>query len=314
MAKKLSEILNLERAYNDVLHSEQHGDDLIPDILHFYDSKNLKARILEELKQEIDGNRFQIRDLLKMDAPKGNFFIRPAARPCLRDWVVYHALANYVGLEADKKLSHNVYSSRFDSKTGKLLPWAEQWLKFERAFWVNFDKGFKHVLKTDITAYFANISIERLRSSIIGMLDGSQESDQIVEFLFEKLLRPWAQRERNKGFGLPQGIGASSILANLFLNHVDVILSRNRNSRYLRYADDLRILAKTEIEVKIALKTLISELSRIGLDLNEKKTQILNPLKAEQELRDPKRQNMDTVRTILRSGNHASIKNWQYPC
>ncbi|MBL7209811.1 MAG: RNA-directed DNA polymerase [Dehalococcoidia bacterium] len=313
MTRRISKILNLEKAYDEVLRDERHGQDFLPDILHFLDTKKFKGQLLQQLKQELDNNKFQVMDLIKMDVPKDSFFIRPGARPYLRDLVLYRGLANYIGLRADRKLGSAVFSSRFDHTKRELFHWSDQWLKFERAFWVNFESGFKYLLRTDVTAYFANIGIERLRNSIIAVLDKSEESDRVVNFLFSNLIRPWAEKERNKGFGLPQGGNASPILANLFLSHVDALLSRNKNLRYLRYSDDIRILAKSRIDAKIALKTLIGELRRIGLDLNEKKTQILASSEVEEQLRDPRRQDMDTIQTILSLGDEDFIKKLGMP-
>lgn len=312
MGKKISESLNLEKAYDHILAEEKEGQDFIPDLLHFLDSKKFKYKILKDLKQKIDNDQFQAKDLVKMDVPKDNFFIRQGGRPCLEDWILYQALSNYIGLKADKKLGPSVYSSRFNRRTGQLFHWLDQWLKFERAFWYAVDKGFNYVLKTDITAYFSNININRLRNSILDVLDNSEESDQVVKLLFQSLLRPWAAKEINKGYGLPQGINASRVLANLFLQHADASLSRNRKLRYFRYSDDIRILAKNEIDAKVALKTLIEELRRTGLDLNEKKTEIIEPPQVE-KLRDPKSQDMNKIQTIVRSRNKAIIESVALP-
>ncbi len=103
------------------------------------------------------------------------------------------------------------------------------------------------------------------------------------------------------------------MLANLFLHNVDALLSRNKKIQYLRYADDIRILARTKPEAKIALKTLIGQLWGIGLDLNEKKTQILNPSQVEQQLRDPRRQDIDTIGNILNWGSEDLIKKVAMP-
>lgn len=313
MVKKISEIIDLEKAYKEVLYDERHGQDFLPDILHFLDSKKFKNQLLQQLKQELDNDTFQVRDLVTMDVPKDNFFIRSGARSYLKDLVLYRALANYIGLKTDKKLETSVFSSRFNHKKREVIHWSEQWLKFERAFWANYEKGFKYVLKTDTTAYFANIDINRLRKSIIAIIGNSEEQQIAVKFLFDKMLRTWALKQRNKGYGLPQGGNASSILANLFFSHVDALFSRNRSIRYLRYSDDMRILAKNEIDARIALRTLIGELRRIGLDLNEKKTQILTPFEVEQQLRDPKRQDMEKLRTIINSGNVVLIKQLAVP-
>ncbi|MFP3975142.1 MAG: RNA-directed DNA polymerase [Dehalococcoidia bacterium] len=308
MFKKLSELVDLEKAFDEVMYDERNGQDFLPDILHFLDLGKCKSQIVQELKQRIDNNEYQVKDLIKMDVPKGNFFIRPGARPSFQDGILYRALANYIGLKADKKLEDNVYSYRFNPNTRGIFHWSDQWLKFERAFWEKFEEGFECVLKTDITAYFANISIERLRNHVLATIDESEESKQAVDFLFNKLLRPWAQKERNKGFGLPQGITASSIVANLFLYYVDALLCRSEKVHYLRYADDMRVLAKDEINAKNTLKTLITELRRIGLDLNEKKTQVLSPSRVEQELRDPRQQDMDTLQNLIKLGDKPIIE------
>lgn len=313
MTEKISEAFNLQKAYTEVISEERSGQGFLPDILCFLDTKKYKASVIRELKLKLDNDEFQAEDLVKMDIPKDSFLIRPGGRPCLRDWVLYHALSMYIGLKTDRKLGKNIFSSRFDHKRNSLIHWIDQWLNFERAFWIRFEQGFRYVLKTDITSYFVNINVDRLRKCVIDLIDSSAESDGVIHLLFDKLLRRWAEKERNQGFGLPQGTDASRVLANLFLTHIDAILSRDKGIQYLRYSDDIRILAKTEVEAKIALKKLAGELSRIGLDLNEKKTQILDPERVELELRDPRRQDMDTIHGILVSSDENLIKKIAMP-
>ena len=294
MTKKTSKVLNLEKAYDQVIRSWREGNDFLPDILHFIDTKTVKTEILGNLRNELDNNSFYATDLVTMNVPKDNFLLRPCASPCLKDWILYEALVTYIGSKVDKKLGRRVFSSRFDA-SGELTHWSEQWKKFDRQFWYDFNKGFQYVVKTDITAYFANIEIKKLRKCAISLLGNSDESKQIVDFLFDRLLSPWTLRGENQGFGLPQGSAASSVLGNIFLYHVDGTLMRDRDIRYLRYSDDIRILAETEPRAKTALKTLIIELRRLGLDLNEKKTQILDRQKAERELIDHRREDLDKI-------------------
>ena len=109
VVKKISEIIDLEKAYKEVLYDERHGQDFLPDILHFLDSKKFKNQLLQQLKQELDNDTFQVRDLVTMDVPKDNFFIRSGARSYLKDLVLYRALANYIGLKTDKKLETIIF-------------------------------------------------------------------------------------------------------------------------------------------------------------------------------------------------------------
>lgn len=131
--------------------------------------------------------------------------------------------------------------------------------------------------------------------------------------LFNSLLRPWSEREVNKHYGLPQGVEASRILANLFLAHIDALFVRDRRYKYFRYMDDIRILAKTEADAKLGLKNLIRGLRDIGLDLNEKKTEILEPPRVVQELRNPRAQDQTIIQNAINKGNETIIRTIVLP-
>ena len=59
----------------------------------------------------------------------------------------------------------------------------EQWLKFQDAFWNHFSHGYGYALITDITSYFANINLNKLRTSLLTILDGSKENEKINKIL-----------------------------------------------------------------------------------------------------------------------------------
>lgn len=305
--KSISTTLDLAKAFRDVMRDERRGRDLLPDALHFLDSAPIKDDIIAEIKTGLDSPSYRVQPVLRMEVPKDTFFVRPARRPCLKDWVLYHALATFVGQKTNNRLQANVFSCRFDRRSGRLLHGVKQWRKFEKAFWRCYDSGYRHVLKTDITSYFANIGLERLRQKVVSMITKSDEVNRVLDLLFDQLLRTWSEEEVNKYFGLPQGINPSSILANLYLDNIDVLFSRNRNLRYFRYSDDMRVLAKNKVNVKVALKELTNALRDIGLDLNEKKTQILDPEDANRKLRDPRSQDMDVIQSVLDNGSKSTI-------
>ena len=86
------------------------------------------------------------------------------------------------------------------------------------------------------------------------------------------LLEKWCYSERH---GLPQNRDASSFIANVVLDAVDKSMV-NRGYDYFRYVDDIRIICSDEFEAKRALNDLIYELRKLGLNINSKKTVILN--------------------------------------
>ena len=84
------------------------------------------------------------------------------------------------------------------------------------------------------------------------------------------LLKRWSP----DGFrGIPQNQDASSFLGNVYLSYIDkCMLSLKYN--YFRYMDDIRIVCKDEFAARKALKNLIINLRKIGLNVNPKKTKI----------------------------------------
>lgn len=308
MSNKLSEVLNLQKAYETVLSDERLGSDFVPDVILFVDSKQNKKELLAQISKELDHSEYTVKRLIKMDIPKKNFCIRKGGRPCLEDWIIYQAIVYHLAPKIDHKLSSSVFSVRFDRKSQRFRRGVKQWLEFQKQFWEIYDSGYEHVLLADISSYFANINLEKLRKALIGLTDQSKISRAIIDLLFEKFLRVWSRDELNVGYGLPEGSSASSFLGNIFLWQIDVKMSRARNRRYLRYMDDIRVLTRTKIEAKIALKELINNLRELGFDVNAAKTRIVPHKKVRLELHDVRNQELDLIDHALNSKDEEIIK------
>ena len=85
-------------------------------------------------------------------------------------------------------------------------------------------------------------------------------------------MEKWYYNDRH---GLPQNRDASSFIANIVLDAVDKSMV-NKGYDYFRYVDDIRIICTDEFEAKRALNDLIFELRKFGLNINSKKTVILD--------------------------------------
>src|SRR5690606_11346745 len=87
----------------------------------------------------------------------------------------------------------------------------------------------------------------------------------------------WRKPRREKrSCGIPQGGVLSGMLANLFLHDFDQwtiqTLSQQYDIRYVRYADDFVILARTP-DILDDIQTVVDErLQSLGLTLNQSKT------------------------------------------
>ena len=86
-------------------------------------------------------------------------------------------------------------------------------------------------------------------------------------------LKAWSY---SKSHGLPQNRDISSFLANMYMRPVDSYMI-GEGYDYYRYMDDIRIICSDKYDARKALKQLIKELRKIGLNVNAAKTKIYDP-------------------------------------
>lgn len=139
-----------------------------------------------------------------------------------------------------------------------------------------FNEGYSHVVDVDLRAYFDTIDHERLMK----LVERRVGDRQIL-----RLLRAWLRagiledgKVRHPDRGTPQGGVISPLLANIFLHEVDRLWSTRwgPSGRVLlvRYADDMVLLAKTEVEAREAWTQLQVQLASLGLEINQEKSRL----------------------------------------
>jgi len=237
--------------------------------------------------------------------PKGNFTIRPMARPITEDWLIYEAVVDYLAkkvLRKSKKICARSFSilSFKDSRCSQ----RDAWLRFDDRSRGFYERGYRVAVTTDITGYYENINLEELRKRIIDYLGADKEGQKVTDVLLAQL-RAWSD-ERISGYGVPQGPPGSSFLADIFLDYVDSRMEQYKG--YFRYMDDIRIFCKREIEAKRALKELTVALRGLKLNINAKKTDILHGKEIEDNLFDPQKSLLNVVEMTIKSGNKKLIR------
>lgn len=295
--------LNLEKAFDSIIKDDRKGDNPIPDPLRFsYFSLN-KKEILKEIYKKIENGKYEVKSLLTIDVPKGNFTIRPMARPEIQDWIIYQAIIDYLISKIINKVSKRTFSILNFKKPKKKI---DAWKKFEENNYLLFKSGYCFVVSTDISGYFENIDLNELRKKLINYVNqNDKEAKDIINFLFNNILMPWSFG-RIKGFGLPQGPTASSFLGDVYLDNVDREMEIEKG--YFRYMDDIRIWCKSEIEAKKSLIKIIKSLRKYKLNINSKKTKILKNEEIEKELFDSKKPILDSIQAAFDSKNLERIK------
>lgn len=259
-------------------------DDWFPDFLEFTDLFNNKQYFIDQLTKYFNINdMYEPGGSLHFDIPKPGFTIRYSSETHIIDRLIFQACVDKLGPELDKIHSGAVYSHRINSdKNDKyFFRYAvEEWNKFLSDTQIELDKEENEVLLiTDLSNYYESISIKDLINTLNFqidqlILDSSIQKDlKKVSSQIHKLLDRWC--EPNTKRGIPQNRDASSFLSNIFLNPVDDKMLKS-GYKYFRYMDDIRVVCKNKFEGRKALKLLVNELRKKGLNVNSKKTQILD--------------------------------------
>jgi RNA-directed DNA polymerase len=129
------------------------------------------------------------------------------------------------------------------------------------------------VVDADIKAYFDNIPHGPLMDDIGSYIADGRVLELIGSFLKQDILENMALWTPEKG--TPQGAVVSPLLANLYLHPVDVAMA-SAGFEMIRYADDLVILCRSEVEAHRALGLLGKLTRERGLTLHPDKTRLVD--------------------------------------
>ena len=131
--------------------------------------------------------------------------------------------------------------------------------------------GYRDVLDLDIKGFFDHVDHEILLRLVRQVV-----KDRRVLGLIRGWLKAGVLEEGNIRYqtsGTPQGGVISPLLSNVYLTVLDNALE-DKGHRFVRYADDVLVMCRSEQEALEALSETRSILSRLKLELNEQKTQI----------------------------------------
>lgn len=129
------------------------------------------------------------------------------------------------------------------------------------------------MVDADLKSYFDTIPKDRLLALVAERISDSSALRLIKQYLDQGILedlRLWTPEA-----GVPQGAVLSPVLANLYLNPLDHLMSQ-RGFRMVRYADDFVVLCRSPEEAQTALMEIQRWVAEHGLTLHPTKTRIVD--------------------------------------
>ena len=197
--------------------------------------------------------------------PKRTGGYRMLGVPTVSDRIAQRVFKNYL----EPRLEQIFHSSSFGYRPGRS---AHDALKQTRVNCWKYD----WVVDLDIKGFFDNLDHDLLMLAL-----QRHTMEKWVLMYVERWLKALVQGEtgqiKQRDKGTPQGGVISPCLANLFLHYaLDAWLDRNHdNVPFQRYADDMILHCRTYQEACNMLNSIRERLQSCGLELNEKKTQIV---------------------------------------
>jgi len=228
---------------------------------------------LKQIQDELTAHTYRPLRNRRQEIPKGDGKFRVLGIPAIRDRVVQGAL---------KLILEPIFEADFQAGSFGYRPRRTAQEAVQRVA----EAIVKHktrIIDIDLRAYFDNVRHDLLSAKV-----ARRVSDANVLGLLKRMLKATGKK------GVPQGGVISPLLSNLYLNEVDKMLEKaketTRNGKYTyleyaRYADDLVILVdgfpRHDWLLQAVNKRLREELAQLHVEINEEKSRIVDLSKGE---------------------------------
>lgn len=262
---------NIELAYKRLLrNSDRHYKAYFRNLYRSYTLAGDQA--LYDLGKRLRANVYPRQSASKTFTPKPSMIQRPMTLLAIEDQITYQCFANivadYMYPVVRKNYGVKTFSNMYSGPTKEFFyrDWRTGYRAFTDAFANSYHEGYCWIASFDLTACYDSIDHSVLRYFLTDLGIDDEFCDELIGRLSRWSALP-GDNPIFQGHGIPQGPLSSGIFAESVLRAFDDCNVANSPSlyRYLRYVDDIKLLSKTEEDLRRGLLELDRCSKRIGL-------------------------------------------------
>lgn len=221
----------------------------------------------DELITSLRNGTYRPKPVKRVEIPKPDGSTRKLGVPTVIDRMVQQAVVQVLSPIYECVFSDNSYGFRPHRS-------AHDAIKKVTSL---YNQGYHYVVDLDLKAYFDTVNHDLLMNFIEQQVQDPWLLHLIRQFLTSGVLNGGLFQKTTKG--TPQGGNLSPLLANIYLNELDKLLT-SRGHSFVRYADDCNIYVKSKRAGERVLQNVTKFLeNKLKVTVNQKKTTVGSPLK-----------------------------------
>jgi len=241
---------------------------------------------LRDLRSRLKGKAYTPSPPLRLYYPKPSGLHRPFTLLAVEDQIVLQAFANLFANKIRIKRAplegRSLFSGLLSPRRSPFLfaDWRQGYDALLQRLLAWASSGNVWLATFDLSAFYDTISHNVLTATI-----APRSANRELPTLFLHCLKQWSSQDvsTQHSHGIPQGPIASTLLAEAVMLPIDRVMASQ--CKYTRYVDDIRILAKSETEIRRAVVQLDTLCRDIGLVPHGDKTSIFR-LKRALDIKD----------------------------
>lgn len=258
LLEKILERDNMNQAFKKVKSNNGAGgvDGMeVEHLLQYLKENNL------QLIQSIKDGKYKPNPVRRVEIPKEEKGkVRQLGIPTVVDRVVQQAIAQVLTPIFEEQFSDNSFGFRPKRSAHGAM----------KVCLANADEGYKYVVDMDLEKYFDTVNQSKLIEILSRTIKDGRVISLIHKFLRAGVIEKHTFKETDSG--VAQGGPLSPLLSNIMLNELDHELEC-RGHRFVRYADDIIILCKSERSARRTLENILPYIEKkLFLKVNRDKT------------------------------------------